>query len=163
MADSGISELASPQAITEIGANGANIVTDAKYGLQVAGESLSHADMQRKAKQAEKDVLNQFKGSNTVSFNSPLLAIWDQSLRTSEEEFDPVFELNRHLQTDLSEEHRLWLQLEASAILDVFHSSLKSAAEIKKANLAEKNVRFLDLLRTLVHSREKLSSEPLPP
>lgn len=121
----------------------------AKYGLQFAGESLSQAELQRKAKQAEQDVLQQFKGSNTLTFNSPLLAIWDRALRTTESEYDPELQLNIYLKSDLSVEHRQWHKLEATAILGVFEELVKSPAATKLANIGPEDLRFLAVLRTL--------------
>ncbi|MBL8892515.1 MAG: hypothetical protein JNL67_21240 [Planctomycetaceae bacterium] len=120
-----------------------------KYGLQFAGETLTQAELQRKAKQAEQDVLQQFKGSNTINFNSPLLAIWDQALRTTESEYDPELQLNIYLKTELSNEHRLWHKLEATAILGIFAESAESPLKAKQASLGPEDLGFLAILQTL--------------
>lgn len=120
-----------------------------KYGLQFAGESLTQAELERKAKQAEKDVLQQFKGSNTITFTSPLLGIWDQALRTTESEFDPELQLNLYLKTELSEEHRSWHKLEATAILGVFQELTKSTIAAHVASIGPEDLRFLAVLKTL--------------
>lgn len=120
-----------------------------KYGLQFAGESLTQAELERKAKQAEKDVLQQFKGSNTITFTSPLLAIWDQALRTTESEFDPELQLNLYLKTELSDEHRSWHKLEAAAILGVFEELTKSTIAAHLASVGPEDMRFLAVLKTL--------------
>lgn len=120
-----------------------------KYGLQFAGESLTQAELERKAKQAEKDVLQQFKGSNTITFTSPLLGIWDQALRTTESEFDPELQLNLYLKTELSEEHRSWHKLEATAILGVFQELTKSTIATHLASIGPEDMRFLAVLKTL--------------
>lgn len=120
-----------------------------KYGLQFAGESLTQAELERKAKQAEKDVLKQFKGSNTITFTSPLLTIWDQALRTTESEFDPELQLNLYLNTELSDEHRSWHKLEAAAILGVFEELTKSKIAAHLASIGPEDMRFLAVLKTL--------------
>jgi hypothetical protein len=120
-----------------------------KYGLQFAGESLTQAELERKAKQAEKDVLQQFRGSNTITFTSPLLGIWDQALRTTESEFDPELQLNLYLKTELSEEHRSWHKLEATAILGVFQELTKSTIATHLASIGPEDMRFLAVLKTL--------------
>ncbi len=69
-----------------------------KYGLRMAEESLTHANMRSKAKQAEAEVLRQFKDASTESQVNFLLAILERAIRTTEEQFDPMLELHNHLQ-----------------------------------------------------------------
>ncbi len=51
-----------------------------KYGLRVAEETLNEADLKRKIKQAEKDVLKQFQASDTRSLANAILAITEQAI-----------------------------------------------------------------------------------
>ncbi len=120
-----------------------------KYGLRMAEESLSHAELQKRAKQAEKNVRAQFKSSQTESFSNPLLGILARALVTNEDQFDPMFELHNYIQSDLSTEHRHWLTLTSTAILDVFDDATKSPRAAHKAGLGSEDIRFLELLRTI--------------
>lgn len=117
-----------------------------KYGLRVAEESLSHTEMQRKAKQAEKEVLSQFRGSKTEQVVNELLTITDRALRTTEEEYDPLLAFHALLQSDLSQDQRRYVELASSAILNVFDGALKSAREARAAGLGPEDLRYLRLL-----------------
>ncbi|MFN7876330.1 MAG: hypothetical protein ACK5PB_13505 [Pirellula sp.] len=121
-----------------------------KYGLRMAEESLSHANMQSKAKQAEADILKQFKESLTENHVNPLLTILDRALRTTEDQFDPMLELHAYLQSELNIEQKQWLRLTSKAILDVFDEALKSNKASVKAGLGKEDVRFLEVLQSLV-------------
>ncbi len=45
-----------------------------KYGLKIAGDAVTNMDVSRQIKRAEKDVIKQFKSSNTAKVINPLLA-----------------------------------------------------------------------------------------
>ncbi len=124
-----------------------------KYGLRVAEESLSHADMQKRAKQAEKDVLRQFRATDVDQYTNPVLRILERATRTTEEEFDSMLELHEQLASESTEHERRWLRLAAAAVLDVFDADLKSKRGLEKAGLGPEDLRFMQLLGTL--------SEPL--
>ncbi len=124
-----------------------------KYGLRVAEESLNQADMKRKVKQAEKEVLSQFRGSQAEQHVNAILTITERALRTTEEVFDPMFELHALLQSGLPAEGRRMLQLAASAVLDVFDSALQTSREANKAGLGPEDLRFLDVLKSVARPR----------
>lgn len=120
-----------------------------KYGLRVAEESLNQAEIKSKIKQAEKDVLKQFRGALTVQYVNAVLTIADRALNTSEDEFDPLLQLHQLMQSDFnSEERRMW-QLASSAILDAYENEMRSSADAKKANLGQEDLRFFQVLATL--------------
>ncbi len=124
-----------------------------KYGLRVAEETLNEADLKRKIKQAEKDVLKQFQDSDTRSLANSILAITEKALRTSEDQFDPMMELHSLLQSDLDSEQRRMLHLASLAVLDVFDTALKSNAEAAKAGLGPEDLRFLQMLKSISQAR----------
>jgi hypothetical protein len=131
-----------------------------KYGLRVAEESLNQADMQRKAKQAEKDVLNQFRGSQTQQYVNKILTITERALRTSEDKFDPMLELHSVLQSDLTAEDRRMLRLAATAVLDVYDTAMRSTREAKVAGLEPEDLRFLAVLKGLGASSNEKANKP---
>lgn len=131
-----------------------------KYGLRVAEESFSHADMQRRAKQAEKDVLNQFRGSQTQQYVNAILAITDRAIRTAEDEFDPMLELHTLLQSEMPVEDRRMLQFATAAVLDVFDTAMHSTSEAKKARLGPEDLRFLEVLKGLSDPNSENASRP---
>jgi hypothetical protein len=118
-----------------------------KYGLRIAEESLSQAEMKRKIQQAERDVLRQFQGSETQQHVNGILTILDRALRTNEDELEPMIELHALLQLERSaEEHRM-LQLASAAVLDVFDSVLKSPRGAQKAGIGPEDLRFFQILK----------------
>lgn len=121
-----------------------------KYGLRMAEESLTHANMRSKAKQAEAEVLRQFKDASTESQVNFLLAILERAIRTTEEQFDPMLELHNHLQLEMSNQERQRLTLTSQAILNVFDDALKSQKASLQAGLGKEDIRFLEVLKTLV-------------
>lgn len=121
-----------------------------KYGLRVAEESLNQAEIKRKAKQAEKDVLSQFRGSQTEQQVNEILTITERALQTDEDEFDPMLELHSLLRSELDVEKRRMLRLAASATLDVFDFAIRSPREAQKAGLGPEDIRYLEVLKSIV-------------
>lgn len=119
-----------------------------KYGLRVAEESLNQADMKRKVKQAEKDVLSQFRDSQVEHQVNEILTITGRALRTTEDEFDPMLELHTLLQSEIADEQRRMFRLASSAVLDVFDTSMRSPREANKAGLGPEDLRYLNLLKS---------------
>lgn len=133
-----------------------------KYGLRVAEEMLDQADMKRKIKQAEKDVLNQFRGSSANQYHNAILTILESALRTNEDEFDPMLELHSLIQGELLPEDRRMLQLASSAVLDVFDTAMRSPREANKAGLGPEDLRFLDVLKSFAGPSASSESESKP-
>lgn len=119
-----------------------------KYGLRVAEESLNQADMKRKVKQADKDVLRQFRDSQAVQQVNAILTITERALRTTEDEFDPMLELHTLLQSEIADEERRMFRLASSAVLDVFDTAMRSPREANKAGLGPEDLRYLELLKS---------------
>jgi hypothetical protein len=131
-----------------------------KYGLRIAELTLNHTDMKRKAKQAEKDVLNQFRGSQTQPYVNAILTITERAIQTTADEFDPMLELHSLLQSEIAVEDRRKLQLAAAAVLDVFDTAILSAKEAKKAGLGQEDLRFLDVLKGLSDGYTENAKKP---
>jgi hypothetical protein len=121
-----------------------------KYGLRIAGDKMEQRELERRASQAKQDVLNQFKQSKVESHQNEVLAILDQALRTTEDEFDPMLAMHGLLQNDLPAEIRKWNQLAAAAIVDVFDEALNAIPQDKHRRLDREDKRFLDLLKSIV-------------
>ena len=124
-----------------------------KYGLRVAEDSLSQAELKSKARSAEKEVLQQFRESNTSQRVDEVLQILELALRTDEDEYDPMLALHNELQ-DASEEQQRLNRLSAKAILDVYSSVLANTNSRSKhsesAGLGSEDQRFLSLLQEIV-------------
>lgn len=134
-----------------------------KYGLRVAEESLNKADMQRKIKQAEKDVLSQFRGSQAMQQVNAILTITERALRTTEDDFDPMLELHSLLQSEQSADERRKLQLASLAVLDVFDTAMQSRREATKTGLGPEDIRFLEVLKSFTSNFRPSDKENKPP
>lgn len=120
-----------------------------KYGLKIAEESLSHANLKSKVRQAEKEVLSQFHGSETEQHVNEVLCVLERATRTTEEEFDPMLELHNLLQTEMPDDQKSRIQLASAAVLNVFDSTLRSPNTASKLGLGAEDLRFLKLLQSL--------------
>ncbi|XZE53964.1 hypothetical protein SH139x_005738 [Planctomycetaceae bacterium SH139] len=121
-----------------------------KYGLRVAEESLNQADVKRRVKQAEKEVLSQFRGSQTKAHVNQVLAITDRALRTNEEEFDPLLEMHAILESGVTAEENHMLRLAGAAVLDVFDTAICLSNEATRAGLGPEDLRFMKVLQSFV-------------
>lgn len=119
-----------------------------KYGLRAAEESLSQADVNRRIKQAEKDVLSQFRGSKAIQQVCPLLMILDTAINT-DDRFDPVLALHEYLQSEISEVARRSMQLSTAAIMDVYDELLKKPRVAHKLGVRAEDIRLLKLLSSI--------------
>lgn len=120
-----------------------------KYGLKIAEESLSQAELERRARQAEKQVLQQFRGSQTEQHVNEVLNILERAVRTSEDQFDPTLALHNLLQTDMPAEQKSRIQLATAAVLNVFDATMKSSKNASQFGLGPEDLRFLKLLKRL--------------
>jgi hypothetical protein len=119
------------------------------YGLRAVGEKLNQADLERRAKQAETDVLNQFRGSSTIQQVNRVLAILEIAIRTTEDEYDPMVELHNVLTSEMTESERQAISLASAAVLSVYETTVQSTRSAKQAGLGPEDIRFIELLKSL--------------
>ncbi len=118
-----------------------------KYGLKYAGESANDKKMEKQVRAAEKEVLRQFRGSDTSSLVSPLLGQLDHALNTTEFEYDPLLdgELNDAAFGEYDQQR--FSQLTCRAVANVYEDVLKDKKKWQPAQLGPEDVRWLKLLR----------------
>ena len=120
-----------------------------KYGLKYAGDTASAAELSVKIKSAEKEVLKQFRGSETSSIMNPLLGQLDLALGTSEFEFDPLLEFEPAT-VDFGEEDReRMLSLTYQAITNSYAAILSDKRSWTTAKLGPEDIRWLQLIANL--------------
>lgn len=120
-----------------------------KYGLRIAQESLTQADLQKKARSAEKEVLNQFRDSHVVVHSNPILSILERALRTTEDQFDPLLAIHEQLQQDLTSDQKYWLTLASQAVVTTYAPILGNSGTSENVNMAAEDIRFLKFLKSL--------------
>lgn len=120
-----------------------------KYGLRIAQESLTQADLQKKARSAEKEVLNQFKDSHVVIHSNPILSILERALRTTEDQFDPLLAIHEQLQQDLTSDQKYWLSLASQAVVTTYAPILGNSGALDNVKMGAEDIRFLKFLRSL--------------
>lgn len=117
-----------------------------KFGLRSAGEKLNEVQIKEEIKQAEKKVLNEFKGSETEYLINPILRELETALRTSESEHDPLLEFDFQ-QTHFAEDDNTRLvQLTCTAISNTYSDVLKDNKLWAKASLGPEDVRWLEMI-----------------
>lgn len=129
-------------------------LTLSKYGLRYAGDSYEEKDLEKQVRNAEKEVLSQFRESGTSSLVNPLLRQLDQALATDEYEFDPVMEFDRE-SLDFPEEDRdRFFKLTCTAISNAYEDVVDRPEKHAEADLGPEDIRFLNLLRELAKDRK---------
>ncbi len=120
-----------------------------KFGLKYAGESFNERSLVKKIRKAEKDVLKQFRGSDTDSFVNPLLEQLGRALRTDGLEFDPLVDVHFE-ETDFgSRDRQRMLQLSYRAISNVYRETLADRGQWPAAGLGPEDVRWLQLIERM--------------
>jgi hypothetical protein len=117
-----------------------------KHGLKPLGEKATLAQIEKKAKEAEEHVLNQFSESTTLKVINPILNELEFALRTSEAEHDPLWDPNlaNGSITELDSED--WRNLTELAICHVYKEVLKDKSLHEKARLGPEDLRWLEVL-----------------
>lgn len=118
----------------------------AKYGLRPIGEKASHAQIERRAKEAEQQVLKQFSESATLKVVNPILNELEFSLRTNETQHDPLNDPNLASADIKVLENSDWRKLTERAVYDVYKEVLDDNKLYTKANLGPETIRWLHVL-----------------
>lgn len=124
------------------------------YGLRIVGEKLNQAELQRRAQQAESDVLKQFQGSDTIERVNPVLEILEIAVRTNESQYDPMLKFHELISATIDEDDRVRIALASQAVLNVYESTLENKNLTASAGLESEDLRFIQLLKTLAPPTE---------
>lgn len=117
-----------------------------KYGLKPIGERATQTQIEQHAKNAETHVLAQFSESTTLKVINPILAELEFTLRTSEQEHDPLHDPNLADGSIDALESSLWRPLTEKAIYHVYQDILEDPSQHQAAQLGPEDIRWLRVL-----------------
>jgi len=117
-----------------------------KYGLRPAGEKLSKSQLEKKVKEAENRILNEFKEASTVQVVNPILQELELALSTSEDQHDPLidFDLSIGIIAELDGER--WRELTETALNHVYSDIISDPSKHKDACLGPEDIRWFKLM-----------------
>lgn len=118
----------------------------AKYGLKPIGEKATKAQIEKKAKEAEEQVLKQFSESTTLKVVNPILNELEFALRTSEKEHDPLSDPNLANASIKELNDKDWRNLTELAVCHVYKDIIKDTSKHAKAKLGREDIRWLEVL-----------------
>lgn len=118
-----------------------------KFGLRSVGKVANDMQLNSDIRQAENEVLMEFKGSETVKLLNPVIRELEMSLNTSESEHDPLLSFDFETVTFDGAPDRRLLRLTCQAITNQYEPALASERAAKQAGLRGKEYRWLDLVR----------------
>ncbi|MBM3963857.1 MAG: hypothetical protein FJ308_02145 [Planctomycetes bacterium] len=120
-----------------------------KYGLQYVGDAANSRVLAQRIRNAEKDVLQQFRDSKADSIVNPVLSQLDRAIETSEYQYEPVLDFNSdNLSFGKQDRDRL-LKLTCQAIVNTYDDVLDDPSTCDLAKLGPEDIRFLRMLRQL--------------
>ncbi len=119
-----------------------------KYGLRPVGEKLSRAQLEKKVKEAETNVLKEFESASTIQVINPILQELELALRTTEREHDPLldFDMGQGNIVELDDER--WRELTETAIYHIYKDILNDPSKHAKACLGPEDIRWLKVILT---------------
>ena len=120
-----------------------------KYGLKYASDAANSREMAKRIRNAEKEVLGQFRGAGTQSIVNPLLMQLDRALETSEVDYDPILDFNAdEISFGELDRDRLF-KLTCQAIANTYDDVVEDRSSWEQAKLGPEDIRYLKLLREL--------------
>jgi hypothetical protein len=121
-----------------------------KFGLNYVGDTLNQRALAKQVRTAEKRVLQQFRGTPAESLVNPLLTQLDRALDTTEDEFDPLLEVDfDQLSFTHPSDHRRLREMTLRGISNVYKEVLSRKADWEAACLGPEDVRWLRLMQEL--------------
>lgn len=124
------------------------------YGLKYASDTADEMQLAGRIKAAEKDVLQQFRGSNVESIVNPILSQLDRALDTHEEQYDPVMEFDSETLTFGQRDCDRLLKLTCRAVVNTYEDVIDGPAGSGSADLGPEDLRYLKMLRDIAKEDE---------
>lgn len=121
-----------------------------KHGIRPIGEKITKIQLESELKKAEKRVEKEFSEASTVKVINPILQELEFTLRTSEEEHDPLLDPNLADGSITELENADWRNLTEIAICRVYEEVLNSEDKHESAKLGPKDVMWL---KTMMNTR----------
>ncbi len=125
-----------------------------KYGLKYVGDAANARDMAGRIKAAEKEVLQQFRGSEAEKIVNPLLAQLDRALETSIRQYEPILDFDPDTIEFGERDRRRLLKLTCQAIANTYEDALQDRSCWDSAQLGPEDIRFLQLIHQMAGSDE---------
>ncbi len=122
-----------------------------KHGIRPIGEKITKIQLESELKKAEKRVEKEFSEASTVKVINPILQELEFTLRTSEEEHDPLLDPNLADGSITELENDDWRNLTEIAICRVYEEVLNSEHKYESAKLGPKDVMWL---KTMMNTRK---------
>lgn len=120
-----------------------------KYGLKYAGDSVQEKDVARQVKNAEKEVLQQFRNTEAQPLTNPLLSQLDLALRTHESQYEPILDFEPGDLSFGDQDRSRMLKVTAQAITNTYAELLEQPKQWPAARLGPEDIRYLRLLAEL--------------
>jgi len=128
-----------------------------KYGLKNVGEKLNENALENQIRQAEKDIINEFKDSNTLYLVNPILQELEIALDTNESEHDPSSQFD-FSNSGFSTDNTRLTKLTCTAITNTYEDTLKNAKLYKQASLGPEDIRWLHMIAEVANEKtDKMS------
>ena len=117
-----------------------------KFGLRAVGDKLEERSVAKQVRDAEKQVLRQFRATPAVQLVNPVLEALDRALETDETVFDPLLEIDFHeLQFGRPDRQRM-LHLTFLAVSNVYEETLADPNSWSQRQLGDEDVRWLQMI-----------------
>ena len=121
-----------------------------KYGLKYAGDTANAMEVSQRIRSAEKEVLQQFRGTGTDSMVNPLLSQLDRALETDECEYDPIMEFDASALNFGQRDRDRLFKLTCEAIFNTYEDAIDDDCSWQERHLGPEDIRFLKMIRQLV-------------
>ncbi|GDY28008.1 hypothetical protein AHAT_38980 [Agarivorans sp. Toyoura001] len=115
----------------------------AKHTLRPLGERLSRNQVEKEAKNAEKAVLKQFSESSTLKVTNPILQELELTLRTNQDQHDPLTDPNLSIGSIPELDNESWRNLTERAVYHVYHEVVDNPKVHDAAKLGPEDIRWL--------------------
>lgn len=123
-----------------------------KYGLRSVGEKLNEKALRDQIKQAEKDIINEFKDSNTLHIVNPILQELEIALDTNEAEHDPSSQFD-FSNSGFSKDSTRLTKLTCTAITNTYKDIQKNTKLYKQASLGPEDIRWLHMIAEVANEK----------
>lgn len=118
-----------------------------KLGLRSAGKAANDMQLNSEIRRAEKEVLKEFQGSETVKLVNPVIRELEVSLNTTEADHDPLLSFDFEEVTFEGRPDRHLLRLTCQAVTKQYEAALADKQAAQDCGLRDKELRWLDLVR----------------
>lgn len=117
-----------------------------KHGIRPAGEKMSRSQLEKKVKEAEASVLQEFEAASTIQVINPVLQELELALRTTEREHDPLIDFDLSTGNIKELDGQRWKELTETALFHVYKDIIDDPKKHKKACLGPEDIRWFKVI-----------------